>query len=185
MKRVYLAGPGVFLPDPVAYGDEKKAICARHGLDGLFPLDTALNLAGLSPFDQGLGISLANEALIRRSDLVIADMTPYHGLSMDVGTAYEMGFGRALGLPVLGYSNVALPFIDRARARFGTRVATDSLGRPAADGMALEDFGMIDNLMLHGAVHHSGFPVLAEDVPAVERYASLAIFAKLVALVAP
>ena len=30
--RAYLAGPEVFLPDAVAIGEAKKAICAEHGL---------------------------------------------------------------------------------------------------------------------------------------------------------
>ena len=37
--RVYLAGPDVFLPDPLARAATLKAICARHGLVGISPLD--------------------------------------------------------------------------------------------------------------------------------------------------
>jgi nucleoside 2-deoxyribosyltransferase len=186
MKRIYLAGPGVFLPDPADYGARKKAICARYGFEGVFPLDAVLDQAGFTPFEQGNRISLANEELIRTTDLIIADMTPYQGISMDVGTAYEMGFARALGLPVLGYSNVALPFFGRAKASVrAERLALDPLGRPSAGGMALEDFAMTDNLMLHGAVHHSGYPVLAETVPNSELYTALEVFEKVVALVRP
>ena len=39
MRRVYLAGPDVFLPDPVAWLERKKAICASSGLLGVSPLD--------------------------------------------------------------------------------------------------------------------------------------------------
>ncbi len=111
--------------------------------------------------------------------MVVADLTPYHGISADVGTAYEMGFARGLGRPVAGYSNCALPFIERAAEAFGPIRDFDPLGRPQSGGMALEDFGMIDNLMLHGAIRHSGCPVIAEDVPESERYTSLAVFEKL------
>ena len=36
---VYLAGFDVFLPDAAAQGERLKALAARHGFDGLFPLD--------------------------------------------------------------------------------------------------------------------------------------------------
>ena len=37
--RIYLAGPEVFLPDPLAMGAKKVALCAKHGFEGVFPLD--------------------------------------------------------------------------------------------------------------------------------------------------
>ena len=43
--RIYLAGPEVFLPDAQAMGARKAALCAAHGLEGVFPLDAQLNLA--------------------------------------------------------------------------------------------------------------------------------------------
>ena len=42
--KIYLAGPDVFLPDAVEIGRRKAAICARHGLSGLYPLDNAIDL---------------------------------------------------------------------------------------------------------------------------------------------
>ena len=51
--RAYLAGPDVFFPNPVEIGAAKKAICAEHGLEGVFPLDANLDLAGLSLEEQG------------------------------------------------------------------------------------------------------------------------------------
>ena len=52
-------------------------------------------------------ISAGNEELIRSCRLLIANLTPFRGPSADVGTAYEIGFARALKLPVYAYSNVA------------------------------------------------------------------------------
>ena len=40
--RVYLAGPGVFRPDPVGFGEQLKAKCERVGLVGYFPLDNEI-----------------------------------------------------------------------------------------------------------------------------------------------
>ena len=38
-KRVYLAGPEVFLSNAHEVGARKRAICERHGLVGVFPAD--------------------------------------------------------------------------------------------------------------------------------------------------
>lgn len=82
---VYLAGPEVFLADAAAVGEAKKAICARYGLAGLFPLDNELYLGGMEPHAAGIAISKANEALMRKADLVIANITPFRGPGMDPG----------------------------------------------------------------------------------------------------
>lgn len=115
--RVYLAGPAVLLAEPHAVADVKKAVCAAHGFEGVFPLDGDLDLAGLTPRDQALKISAENEALIRSCQLVIANMTPFRGPSADVLTAYEMGFARGLGLPVFACSNVSARFAGTRSAR--------------------------------------------------------------------
>lgn len=36
-KTVYLAGFDVFRPDAAAQGQSMKALCARYGLEGLYP----------------------------------------------------------------------------------------------------------------------------------------------------
>jgi nucleoside 2-deoxyribosyltransferase len=46
--RIYLAGPEVFLPDALAVGAHKVAVCAEFGLQGVFPLDAGLDLASLA-----------------------------------------------------------------------------------------------------------------------------------------
>ena len=45
--KIYLAGPDVFLPDAMEIGRRKAAICARHGLTGLYPLDNAIDLTAV------------------------------------------------------------------------------------------------------------------------------------------
>ena len=43
--KIYLAGPDVFLQDAIETGRRKAEICARHGLNGLYPLDNAVDLS--------------------------------------------------------------------------------------------------------------------------------------------
>jgi nucleoside 2-deoxyribosyltransferase len=54
---------------------------------------------------------------------------------MDVGTGFEMGYSRALNMIVVGYTN--------SKTEYKTRVQED--------GLLIENFGMVDNLMVHGA----------------------------------
>lgn len=110
-KRVYLAGPEVFLSDAREIGARKCAICRQHSLIGVFPTDEddAYDPA-LAPTEQGLAISRAMERLIQGCDAMIVNLTPFRGPSTDVGSAYEMGFMRALGRPIFAYSNDDRPF---------------------------------------------------------------------------
>ena len=76
--------------------------------------------------------------------MLIADMTPFRGQSMDVGTAFETGFAKARGLAVFSYSDVLGPYNGRV-----------PVGRPDGDlpprdakGLLIEAFGLQDNLMV-------------------------------------
>lgn len=155
--RVYLAGPEVFLPDAVAVGREKCRLADEAGFEGAFPLDAQLDLAGLPKPEQARRISLANEGLMRSCDFLIANLTPFRGVSMDSGTAFEVGFMRALGRPVLGYVNVEAGYHERALAyRGGPRLAGDC-DRP---GLEIEDFDLSENLMIEIAIRECGFTVV-------------------------
>ena len=138
MKRAYLAGPEVFLPDAVAVGEAKKMICAEHAIEGVYPLDEPAPAFEAGPlFERCL-------ALIDACDLVIANLTPFRGPSMDVGTAVEMGYALGSAKPVFGYTNVPADYRDRV----------------ADDGLFVEDFGLVDNLMCDSAVQRHGGTVV-------------------------
>lgn len=136
MPRVYLAGPDVFLADAVAQGERKKEICRAHGLDGRYPLDVASLPPGLEPRAQAHAIFAAMIGLMDACDAGIANLTPFRGPSMDVGTAVEIGYLHSRGKRVFGYTNDPR---DYAR-------------RVAADGLVVEDFGLCDNLMIEGPI---------------------------------
>jgi nucleoside 2-deoxyribosyltransferase len=161
--RIYLAGPEVFLPNAKQIGAAKAKMCAEHDLVGVFPLDGELDLDGLAPDEQARRISLANEGLMHSCAAIIANMTPFRGAAMDSGTAYEVGFMRALGKPVFGYSNVASDYADRARA---IRQIGLPVGDFDADDVEIEDFGLTENLMIAVAVSETGAAVIrhASDV---------------------
>ena len=112
--RVYLAGPDVFFRDAEAWAEHRKAICAEHGLVAVSPLDPlAEEAADWAELPEWQRIAWRNEAHIRSCDAVIANLTPFRGPSADAGTVYEVGFARALGRVVFGYTNSAVPFTQR------------------------------------------------------------------------
>ena len=173
-KSIYLAGPEVFLPNPNLVAEEKKAICAAHGFVGRFPLDLEIERSSLEPAQMGWSISRSNEALMMHCDLVIANITPFRGPSADVGTAFEMGFMRALGRPVLAYTNRPEPFFDRTVAFVSNRGGSDSASRTRDPfGMSIENHGFTDNLMLEGAVLSSGATIVRSAVNESDLYTDL------------
>jgi nucleoside 2-deoxyribosyltransferase len=162
LPRIYLAGPEVFLPDAPAVGAKKIALCAAHGFQGVFPLDAGLDLTGLAKVEQARRISAANESLIAGCEALIANLTPFRGVHMDSGTAFEVGFMRALGRPVLGYTNVAAGYRERAE-----KYRRASPGLPDADApeIEIEDFDCAENLMIEASILASGGHVVRTPVP--------------------
>lgn len=181
--RVYLAGPEVFLPDALAVAAAKKRICAAHGLEGVFPLDPPPQAP---PAERAywMRIYLGNEAHIRSCGALIANLTPFRGPSADVGTVFELGFMRALGRPVMGYSNAAADFLDRTRGFLGgqARPRPDG-GWEDAEAMGLEDFGLADNLMVDGGIAAAGGAFDRHDA-AGDRWRDLTGFERCVARLA-
>src|ERR1051326_4227021 len=111
--KVYLAGPDVFLPDAVDIGRAKVAICAAHGLTGLFPLD---NQVDQERADASLQIFRGNEAMMDAAYGIIANLTPFRGPGADAGTAWELGYMAARGKLCLGYCNEPRLFVERVAA---------------------------------------------------------------------
>jgi nucleoside 2-deoxyribosyltransferase len=175
--KVYLAGPDVFLPDPLGMAERKRAICAAHGLTGVFPVDNHPDHPQHTGVPLWLWIYRRNEAHMRGAEAIIANLTPFRGPSADPGTVYELGFMRALGRRVLGYSNVAADFVPRTLGFIGPALRRDEQGRwRDGAGMAVEDFGLADNLMIDGGIHEAGGLLVRRDVPEAERFTDLAAF---------
>jgi nucleoside 2-deoxyribosyltransferase len=169
--RVYLAGPDVFLPNAVDVGARKKAACVAAGFEGVFPLDLAVDLDGLDPAEQARRIFHACETLMRSCDLCIANATPFRGVSIDSGTAFEMGFMRALGRPVFAYTAASPLYAARAEVyRRGLRLPFDG-DRP---DVQVENFGHAENLMIAVAAERSGVGVVTGDAsePRIDEFAA-------------
>jgi nucleoside 2-deoxyribosyltransferase len=156
---VYLAGPDVFFPEARALLARKRALCRRHGFAAVSPLDADPAAKRGSRRARGLSIAAENEARIRACQLVVANLSPFRGPSADPGTVYELGFARGLGLPVFGYTTDGRSFRARTLAALG--LGARGRRKRDADGLAIEDFGLRDNLMLDGALAHGGGVLVA------------------------
>lgn len=179
--RLYLAGPEVFLDDAREIGRRKIALCARYGFTGLFPLDGD-PLLGDGGEVSARAIFAANLALMRGADAVLANLTPFRGISADPGTAFEVGYAFALGKPVAAYSNLPGELKHRAHAAIGH--APEGPASLMADGLHVEDFGHFENLMLAEALLASGLPVIQAEAAAGDPFRDLALFERALAALA-
>ena len=171
--KLYLAGPDVFHSDAAQLGQAKKALCAAHGLTGLYPLD------GGTPDMTSAAIYAACLAMMREADGGIFNLTPFRGPSADAGTVFELGFMAAMGKPVFAYSNDARDLLERLHAI--PRLTRHGEGWRDAEGMAAEDFGLADNLMLDETLALQGRRIHRRDVAPAERFTDLAGFEACVA----
>ena len=165
--HAYLAGPDIFFPNPFDIAAQKIKTLKKYDIIGHFPLDNTIDIKDMPPKEQSDAIGLANEQLMLdcckkdQIGIIIANMTPYHGPSMDVGTAFEMGFFSALttvqdNIIIIGYTD--------DRRIFEERVVNDHFGGEKnitrKDGVAydphgneIENFQQIENLMMTHAMH--------------------------------
>ena len=141
--KIYLAGPDVFHAEALEIARRKKALCAAQGFEGLFPLDNDIGAAAdASKAEIAARIYDANIAMLDRSDAVIANVTPFLGAGCDDGTAFEIGYAVARGLPIALYDN---GIGDTASK--GAVFVQDAPSR-ADPKIEAEDFGLPVNLML-------------------------------------
>ncbi len=167
--RAYLAGPDVFLPDADAHAARKRAICAAHGIEGLAPLNE-----NLTDWRQ---IFAKDVAMMEAADIVLANFTPFRGPSADAGTLVELGWFLGRGKPIFAYSNSRLAFAERSRLHVA------AVPDPVA-GIALEGFGLPDNLMIPGAVEMSGSWIVLPPEHATPVFDDLETFERCVDLAA-
>lgn len=163
--HIYLAGPEVFLPDPVGAGVSKKATIQELNkqnnwpfiLVGLYPMDNEIeNFA--HDVATGMKIYHANIDLMNKADYITANMVRFRGPSMDVGTAFEMGYMRGANKPVFAYYD-SKPFYGTTEQAglYAERIAQlypINPDKPGVDihGQSIENFKMEDNLMMIGAL---------------------------------
>jgi nucleoside 2-deoxyribosyltransferase len=175
--KVYLAGPEVFLLNAREQLDRKIALTKAAGLVPVSPGDFVIPPQP-SKRQFGHAVSEIDEKMMDSADAIIANLTPYHGVSADVGTCYELGYMCAQGKLAYAYTNVAADMLSRTVAHYGGDVITDANGRLRGqrDGLSVEDFDMSDNLMMQGGVERRGGRMVIHDAPADQLYTDTTAF---------
>ncbi len=158
MKRIYLAGPEVFLENSKEYGEMLKQKCQAAGFKGLFPLDNEVH--GASREELARNIRAENIQLIRSCDIVIANLSPFRGPEPDSGTVWEVGFAQGLGKIVSGYCT------DRRDLKTKTQeiLGLTSSSHRDRQNLEIENFGLTHNLMYAEIVLSCSFEQCLESL---------------------
>jgi nucleoside 2-deoxyribosyltransferase len=182
--RLYLAGPEVFLPNAKEHAKHQRVLCEQYGFTPLHPIDNGINLEDrnidaliqiyrtikifrtdvrklLTQFQSedlfsALKIYLGDIQYIRESDIVVANCNSFRGALIDDGTAYELGFGNALGKPSYGYIQEAIPAVQNITKRYPHTLRGDGTPIDRDGYLVVDDFGTSINLMMEGGMLFSG-----------------------------
>lgn len=176
---VYLAGDTVFRKDRNAIFAEMKAICSKHGIEGLAPADGQKHLEGI-PDPELTDIVQADFDLIDRCDGAVFCMNPVRrGTEMDTGTSIELGYAKAKGKVLSGWTTDARDYPTKVRDFFhnlfslslverlekAINGADSNKGFEDPDGISIHSHGMVQNGMSQGAIELAGGKVFAENTP--------------------
>ncbi|MBK8399325.1 MAG: nucleoside 2-deoxyribosyltransferase [Leptospiraceae bacterium] len=154
MKKIYLAGPEVFLPNSTQILEEHKLICKKYQFEGFSPFDGEVSRAkGLAKAEK---IYFENCKLIRACDLVVVNCNSFRGALVDDGSSFEIGYAKALEKKIFGYIDIRLPLPELVQKKIPTSSHASGY-RVDNEGYLLnEDFGNSINLMLEFAILESG-----------------------------
>ena len=106
---------------------------------------------------------------------------PVRGPSADAGTVYELGFMAGRGNLCLGYSNDPTPYPHRVAARARSRTRRRLID---AHGLTVEDFRLVDNLMMMHALDLHGFALVTPREKPADLWRDLTAFEACVELAA-
>lgn len=138
MKKIYIAGFDVFKPTAKQIGKDYKRICEECGYEGLYPLDNEAQSLWSKEVAREF-LYNENLKLIQKADIVIANANPFRGDELDSGTAFEIGYAKALNKKVILYMDDIREY--KVKLTCKVNEVCDK------DGMLIEDFEYPLNLM--------------------------------------
>ncbi len=121
-------------------------MCRQYGFEPLLPIDHVETEPGK--------ICDANLMLIRKAQIVVANLESFRGAEPDSGTCFEVGFAHALSKKVYGYVTQPQTVVQRVASYEASLRAKKSLSEGSVLGLrdrrgwSIEDFGLPANLML-------------------------------------
>jgi nucleoside 2-deoxyribosyltransferase len=175
--KVYLAGPMIFEADPDRYFRVMKDICRGHGLEGIGPLDNQLQLDGVASGNAlNMRIYHADCGLMETCDAGLFCLDGFRETpEMDPGTAFEVGYMRALGKPISGWTQQPEPYPEKVAA-FSEALWDEALIEDETEahggaksglmrdknGIMVHSHGCVQNLMIEMAIISAGGHVHAD-----------------------
>ena len=185
--RVYLSGPEVFLPDAADVCYRAAGVFAEVNaladvgvrfVPFMPPVDSYVAIGDVPNPADAQRIYRANLSLLEKADCLAANVVPFRGPGMDPGTAFEMGYMRARGLPLVAYEDASafpggkathsMDYADRVAQDYGV-TRNDSGCLVDRNGVLVPNFGLPDNLM--PVCSHADY--MASDIAASLRDALL------------
>lgn len=147
LLRLYLAGPEVFLPNGLENAKKQRELCEKYGFIPMHPMDNNVDLGDLD-MNTAMRIYRADIDQIRKSDVLVANCNGFRGVCMDDGTAYELGFGNALGKPSYGYIRELTSLVERTIRDYPCHLLWGGKYLDREGYLVTDDFGTSINLMM-------------------------------------
>ena len=150
-------------PRPIKIDGDVAYITLTQGYTAV--IDAADVPPGLAPHEQAMHLFAAMIRLMDECDAGIANLTPFRGPSMDVGTAFELGYLYGNAKPVFGYSNDPRDYAER--------VTDASLGSRLLEAGVLDKAQLDRGTVRVGDIEHLGR--LFDRDPSVDRDAVVVV----------
>lgn len=154
MKKIYLAGPEVFLPNSIEIFKELKKICKEFGYEAISPFDGEVTKE--TGLDRAKKIFTENYKLIDKVDILIANCNRFRGALVDDGTAFEIGYAFAKKKKIFGYIQKRKPLPQIVEESIPTLKHSSGYRIDNQGFLLNEDFGNTINLMLEFSIKESG-----------------------------
>lgn len=166
----------VFDRDPISVFDRMKTLCLAHGVVGVAPVDNQTGLEGVAPGRDLLErIVQADIALMDSLEAAVFCLDGFRrGPEMDAGTAFEVGYMKALGKPIAGWTRDTRPYPQRVAEHFRSIYGEELVPAPAGaiggtsgllrdpDGILVHSEDCLQNAMIHVSIELAGGIVAAD-----------------------
>jgi nucleoside 2-deoxyribosyltransferase len=166
----------VFDPDPLPIFTRMKTLCREQGLVGVAPLDNQIGLEHLPPGKPLLErIVRADIELMDQLEAAVFCLDSFRrGPEMDAGTAFEIGYMKALRKPLAGWTRDTRLYparvADFLRDTFGHELVTTAPGAVGGtsgllrdqDGILVHSEDCVQNAMVHVGIELGGGAIVAD-----------------------
>lgn len=153
--KLYLAGPEVFLQNAIENAEQQREVCRRYGFIPLHPMDNNLDL-GNKDLETAMRIYRGDVEQVENCDVVVANCNSFRGVCMDDGTAYELGYGNALGKPSYGYIERLGSLVERTKLLYPNHPFNGNIHIDKDGYLLIDDFGTSINLMMQCGMQFRG-----------------------------